>query len=205
MPADIGGYYYYYGGVMVYDSQRQSVLFLTGPSNPYSDDAEMWKLSLNCGSPAVETHPIDQWVCGDATARFTVTAQCTQSLTYRWQWLRVHNGFQWESLSDGPAPFGTGDVTGSNSPTLEIRRFRNGALGRYRCVVSSSCISVVSNPVNTALCRGDFNCDTAMDFSDYLDFLEAFQSGVPQADFNQDDSVDIFDYLDLLLEFRRGC
>ncbi len=193
-----------YGGALAYESARHNMLFLSSSVVDYSYEAPTWSLSLECAAPSFDTHPVDQLICSDAVARFSIVAQCNENLSYRWHRMRT-SGYQWEFLEDGPIPFGYGEVLGSSTPSLEVRRFRNGALGKYRCVVSSTCISVASESANTALCLGDFNCDTAVDFLDYLDFLNAFQSGAPQADFNHDDSVDVFDYLDFLTELRRGC
>ena len=54
-------------------------------------------------------------------------------------------------------------------------------------------------------CGADFNGDGAVDFFDYLDFVDAFSSGVVAADFNDDGSVDFFDYLDFVDSFSIGC
>ncbi len=54
-------------------------------------------------------------------------------------------------------------------------------------------------------CPADFNCDSLLDLSDYLDFVQAFSNDSPVADFNQDSSVDFFDYLDFVQTFSAGC
>jgi hypothetical protein len=54
-------------------------------------------------------------------------------------------------------------------------------------------------------CIGDFNHDNAVDFFDYLDFVDAFSAGLATADFNNDRSVDFFDYLDFVDAFTAGC
>ncbi len=54
-------------------------------------------------------------------------------------------------------------------------------------------------------CRADFNADGTVDFFDYLDFVDAFSSGLPTADFNADSIVDFFDYLDFVDAFSVGC
>ncbi len=56
-----------------------------------------------------------------------------------------------------------------------------------------------------APCFADFNWDGAVDFFDYLDFVDAFSLGVPEADFNWDGSIDFFDYLDFVDAFSIGC
>ncbi|MBU6414287.1 MAG: S8 family serine peptidase [Planctomycetes bacterium] len=54
-------------------------------------------------------------------------------------------------------------------------------------------------------CAADFNCDSQIDFFDYLDFVSVFSSGGSGADFNQDGVVDFFDYLDFVSVFAAPC
>ena len=54
-------------------------------------------------------------------------------------------------------------------------------------------------------CPADFNCDSLLDLSDYLDFVQAFGNDSTAADFNQDSTIDLFDYLDFVAVFAAGC
>jgi hypothetical protein len=54
-------------------------------------------------------------------------------------------------------------------------------------------------------CPADFNRDGSVDFFDYLDFVQAFDSEDPTADFNGDNTVDFFDYLDFVAAFDTEC
>ncbi len=54
-------------------------------------------------------------------------------------------------------------------------------------------------------CAADFNNDGVIDFFDYLDYVDAFSSGLPSADFNGDTVIDFFDYLDFVDAFSAGC
>lgn len=54
-------------------------------------------------------------------------------------------------------------------------------------------------------CQADFNNDCAVDFFDYLDFVDAFSTNAPEADFNLDGTIDFFDYLDFVDVFSIGC
>ena len=54
-------------------------------------------------------------------------------------------------------------------------------------------------------CAADFNGDGAVDFFDYLDFVDAFSAGLISADFNGDGAIDFFDYLDFVDAFSLGC
>ncbi len=54
-------------------------------------------------------------------------------------------------------------------------------------------------------CPADFNADCTVDFFDYLDFVDAFSTGLSRADFNLDQVIDFFDYLDFVDAFSTGC
>jgi hypothetical protein len=49
------------------------------------------------------------------------------------------------------------------------------------------------------------NGDDAVDFFDYLDFVDDFAAGRIEADFNGDGVLDFFDYLDVVAVFSSGC
>jgi hypothetical protein len=61
----------------------------------------------------------------------------------------------------------------------------------------------------TAGCTADFNSDGFLDFFDYNDFVECFETAVcpdgQTADFNGDAFVDFFDYSDFVNAFETGC
>lgn len=54
-------------------------------------------------------------------------------------------------------------------------------------------------------CPADIDDDGAVNFFDYLDFVDDFSNGVSTADFNNDGAVDFFDYLDFVDAFSIGC
>ena len=56
-----------------------------------------------------------------------------------------------------------------------------------------------------SVCAADFNCDSTVDFFDYLDFVSAFTDSSASADFNGDGVIDFFDYLDFVQAFTAGC
>ena len=60
-------------------------------------------------------------------------------------------------------------------------------------------------PTPIAGCPADFNTDDAVNFFDYLDFVDAMSTGSVIADFNHDLSIDFFDYLDFVDRFSAGC
>ena len=54
-------------------------------------------------------------------------------------------------------------------------------------------------------CSADVNRDGAVDFFDYLDFVDAFTALGAAADFNQDGAIDFLDYQDIVDAFTVGC
>lgn len=60
-----------------------------------------------------------------------------------------------------------------------------------------------------AECRADFNGDSFLDFFDYDEYVNCFETGVcspgSTADFNRDGFVDFFDYDDFVAAFETGC
>lgn len=56
-----------------------------------------------------------------------------------------------------------------------------------------------------SVCLADLNGDALIDFSDYLDFLDAYERGEAVADLTQDGVVDFGDYLGFLAAYDAGC
>ncbi|MCC6678102.1 MAG: hypothetical protein IT436_13255 [Phycisphaerales bacterium] len=54
-------------------------------------------------------------------------------------------------------------------------------------------------------CRADLNGDGLVDFADYLEFLNYYDTQDPRADFNMDGLVDFGDYLEFLNHYDAGC
>jgi len=55
------------------------------------------------------------------------------------------------------------------------------------------------------VCAADYNGDGFVDFFDYADFSEDFETGDLRADFNGDGFIDFFDYADFSQAFEGGC
>ena len=92
---------------------------------------------------------------------------------------------------------GIASVTGSIDSTQPLDS-NNPTLGSIHVTGTV----VASGPI---VCAADFNLDHAVDFFDYLDFVQAFATGGAGADFNHDAVVDFFDYLDFVDAFAAGC
>lgn len=54
-------------------------------------------------------------------------------------------------------------------------------------------------------CYADFNGDCFVDFTDFDDFVSAFEAGDPSADYNQDGFLDFTDFDDAVAAFESGC
>jgi len=57
----------------------------------------------------------------------------------------------------------------------------------------------------TAGCPADFNGDGFLDFTDFDDFVFAFEAGDPSADFNTDGFLDFTDFDEFVAAFEAGC
>ena len=55
------------------------------------------------------------------------------------------------------------------------------------------------------VCRADFNQDGFLDFTDFDDFVGAFEAGTAAADFNNDGFLDFTDFDDFVAAFENGC
>jgi hypothetical protein len=154
-----------------------------------------------CVAPVMVTQPADTHVCKPhQTVQLTAEAGGFAPFTYQWQIADATAAGGWRTLSDSPA-----HILGSNVPTLSILDATNADSGSYRCLINNSCGGTSSNEIALSVCTGDFNCDSSVDFFDYLDFVSAFSAGLPAADFNADGSTDFFDYLDMVDNFSLGC
>jgi len=54
-------------------------------------------------------------------------------------------------------------------------------------------------------CPADFNGDGFLDFTDFDDFVLAFEAGAASADFNNDGFLDFTDFDDFVASFEAGC
>ncbi|MDX2118123.1 MAG: hypothetical protein SFY96_08080 [Planctomycetota bacterium] len=54
-------------------------------------------------------------------------------------------------------------------------------------------------------CRADFNADGFLDFTDFDDFVGAFENGSATSDFNKDGFLDFTDFDDFASAFEIGC
>ena len=88
---------------------------------------------LTIGVPTITGQPADQNVCAGVSATFSVAATGSPPLTYQWQ-VSTNGGVTWSNV------FG---ATIANY-TFTTATSDNGK--KYRCVITSACGSVTSNP-----------------------------------------------------------
>lgn len=142
--------------------------------------------------PVITIHPQSQTFCEGGTVMFSAAASSTAPLTYQWR-------------RDGSDLYDDENYSGATAQLLTISPALAVLSGSYDCVITNPAGSVTTNAATLAICPPDFNCDAAVDFFDYLDFVAAFSGGESGADFNADTTIDFFDYLDFVAEFSTGC
>ncbi|MCC6675602.1 MAG: hypothetical protein IT436_00535 [Phycisphaerales bacterium] len=77
--------------------------------------------------------------------------------------------------------------------------------GEYDCVITDVCGSITTEKAVVTVCGIDLNCDTFVDFNDYLEFLNRYDISDARADLNRDGFIDFSDYLEFLNRYDAGC
>lgn len=73
------------------------------------------------------------------------------------------------------------------------------------CGSQQACTWDATLTFDAAPCRADFNGDDFLDFTDFDDFVVAFEGGQSNADFNGDGFLDFTDFDDFVVSFEAGC
>lgn len=109
------------------------------PADYFSSDGDSWSIGLNADGDVVLgnlctiiTQPTDKSVVEGKTATFTVNATGSEPLSYQWQ--QNMNGSGWTDITGE-----TNDTYITGKTTMDM----NGT--QYRCVVSNSAGSVISD------------------------------------------------------------
>lgn len=158
----------------------------------------VWKRYTTNGIPWIVQQPFLAQGCyhGTQTAE-VVPAQGYSISSVQWR----HDGTLVAAGATGTGSF----ISFPSTYQIRIANMYLADAGLYICDLTNSCGSVASSPATLSVCIGNFNCDGAVDFFDYLDFVGAFAAQLPSADFNQDGVIDFFDYLDFVQAFTDGC
>ncbi len=192
-----------YPGALAFDLARNAAVFVPGQFADGQEYAETWELFVPCTVPTFQVHPIGQVGCIVSGASFSVSVVAPEPVTYQWQVKQYYGPAIWNNLPDGLSELGL--VAGGNASHLTIHDLVFRIPRSLRCLVTTSCGTVISESAVLTLCRGDFNCDGQVEFLDYLDFVQAFSEGRTEADVNRDQAIDLFDYLDYVQFLSETC
>lgn len=149
----------------------------------------------NGAAPGITSQPVSQRACNTGSGSFSVVAQGDSTLTYRWRY--------------NTQPIDTSLNPSAATATFTIVHASSADAGLYDCVVTNACASVTSHAAQLKVCASDFNCDGAIDFFDFDDFVVCFEEiacppGIT-ADVDHDGTVDFFDYDLFINAFETPC
>ncbi len=172
--------------------------------------------------PEILGQPGPAVACRAGSATFEIV---NISCSMEYEWTASPCGLVFTSISDGlnEACGRRFTASGARTPILTITGPFDGEAWnqplQVRCVVTSPCASVTSNPATLTVCVADTDdgsgagtCDGGVDISDLLYYLLLFDGGDLDADLDDgsstgtpDGGVDISDLLYFLLRFDQGC
>jgi hypothetical protein len=159
--------------------------------------AQLYKLSLACPTPAVTTAPAPKTVNAGQTT--TLTAAANNAVTYKWRKAGI-------AVNDG------GNISGSNTPTLTFSPARMADSGAYSVAITNACgQTVTASAALTVNCLT--NCDGSttapiLNIADFTCFVTRFNAGDPWA--NCDGStvaptLNILDFVCYQQRMAAGC
>lgn len=156
-------------------------------------------------------------LCPSGSTEIAVAASACDLIAYRWQHEVAPD--TWLDAVDGSWVYSGGTITASNVTTDRLQLALNTTPGavpvRFRCVVTSSCGSVTSDPATLVPCQSDLTCDNVVDDDDFIVFAAAYNVldctdpamalGCP-ADLNGDGFVDDSDFVLFVTAYNElGC
>lgn len=165
-------------------SEGQSVDFVLTPRGDTELSDGNFFTAMVTG--VITEQPDDKYACDGQAAVFAVNVEGPGAYTYQWR-------------RDGV------NLAGQTGPVLTISGATLDDAGEYDCVVSDVCGSTTSSAAELSVCQIDLNCDTFVDFLDYLEYLNRYDGLDPAADLNQDGFIDFVDYLEFLNLYNAGC
>ncbi len=150
--------------------------------------------------PTIQQQPMNVRLCSAVPIVLQIATQALVS--FQWQVERTPG--TWIALSDGLTASGS-VIQGATAPMLTILSPSASDAAAYRCVLTTACGSLTSDPAVVIDCPADFNCDAVANSADFFDYITAFFDESPSADFNADGSVGSQDFFDFLSSFFAGC
>ncbi|MBX3379953.1 MAG: immunoglobulin domain-containing protein [Phycisphaeraceae bacterium] len=167
--------------------------------------------------PAIADQPVSNSTC-PAGSILATSATGAGPFTYQWQCVDA-NGLSCGDLVDGvftdPDSGQSYEVWGSDSPVLYIVNIHVGTGSNvlsFAARVSNTCGESSSATAHISVCAADFNCDSVVEDSDFVDFADAYDllvcddpsmaTGCP-ADMNGDFVVDDADFIMFAAAYDR--
>jgi hypothetical protein len=148
--------------------------------------------------PTTTRDPDSQVLCVGSTIVLNAEAVGAPDLSYRWR-------AQGEWIGDGNTGWGS-VISGAFTNQLTITNAQpQDAQSAFDCIASSALGTAGTAPAFLIVCAADFNCDGFLDFTDFDDFVNAFELGEARSDFNNDGFLDFTDFDDFVAAFESGC
>ncbi len=176
-----------YSHAMSYHAALQTTMVMAGVIS----GGETWGLAPSCISPFITLHPVANSVCVGDSISLSAAAIGTGPFMFQWR----KDGIAIDPVLNPSAA----------TPSFTISNFLAADSGLYDASISNACDVAITRAVFLLICPANFNCDNAVDFFDYLDFVSAFAALNSEADFNRDGVVDQADYLDFVQAFASNC
>jgi len=148
------------------------------------------------GEPWLAAQPVSIAApCGAAASLSVTPAPGFLGITYQWS-------------RDG-VPIAIEDNPTAHSATLAIEPLTPALAGAYDCLVTGPCASVASTVAAVSFsapcCAADFDENGFVNGVDFDTFVEAYESGLPEADVNDDTFVTGEDFDFFTDHFVAGC
>ena len=164
-----------------------------------------------CLEPEILNQPGELQTCDHGVLTFE-TRVFRGEWSSLWQARSINSEIGWTDLSaDGKMDvegFDVGEIVGTGTPLVAI--YGTGAQagtfeGLIRCVVTTECGEVASEPTYFRACVGDYNCDGGVDGTDVDIFFVDWEGGDFGSDVNRDGGIDGTDVFFFFDRWENGC
>jgi hypothetical protein len=142
-------------------------------------------------NPSIAASPTSQATCSFGTATFSTTASGTGPFTYQWR----KDTIAIDTIANPSAA----------TATLTLTSVGPADVASYDCIVTNACGSVTSNAATLAICAANINCDTTVDFGDFLAFFNCYDAEQSCADIDGNPGTDFGDFLAFFNAYDVGC